>query len=369
MPIKKTGLPRSLYVAGALTFAFALVPEPGQAQQSSSQPQENQQQSNAQQPLVQELNSLPTGKNKDFYRQALKERDYQIMQTTLDTKDVLQLEVEKNGKKIAVSIGFDTQTGQSKEVQAALLSESSPMASSAQSQHTGKADREEVSTEGASQQGQETQGTVVARVPIVKEKVQVGKREVQTGGVRIETQVMEKPVEKDVELRKEQVTIERRQVDRPVTEADKQALRDAEKTIVIAETAEKAVVSKDAKVVEEIVVRKEEDQRTATVQDTVRRTDVNVEQVDSQQQARTVQQDGTSHQLVQELEALPLEQNEQFYRETLKERGYQIMDTKGDKKQKEFQVEKDAQTVMLVVMFDEQTGNSTNVKASQQGQQ
>ncbi len=77
-----------------------------------------------------------------------------------------------------------------------------------------------------------------------------------------------------VTLREERVDVERRPVDRPVTDADRQF---QERTIEATETAEEAVVSKEARVTEELVVRKEVDERTQTVSDTVRSTEVEVE--------------------------------------------------------------------------------------------
>jgi stress response protein YsnF len=50
-----------------------------------------------------------------------------------------------------------------------------------------------------------------------------------------------------------------------------------ERTIEVEERGEEAVVSKEARVVEEVVVRKEAEQRTETISDTVRRTEVDVE--------------------------------------------------------------------------------------------
>lgn len=117
------------------------------------------------------------------------------------------------------------------------------------------------------------------RVPIVEEQVQIGKREVERGGVRVRTEVEEKPVEEQVRLREEHVRVERRPVDRPATEADIRRAQQAG-TIEVTERAEQPVVQKQARVVEEVVVGKEATQRTETVRDTVRKTDVEVEQVD-----------------------------------------------------------------------------------------
>jgi stress response protein YsnF len=49
------------------------------------------------------------------------------------------------------------------------------------------------------------------------------------------------------------------------------------------ETAEEAVVAKRARVVEEVVISKHGSDRTETVRDTVRKTDVHVEQTNTQQ--------------------------------------------------------------------------------------
>jgi uncharacterized protein (TIGR02271 family) len=115
-------------------------------------------------------------------------------------------------------------------------------------------------------------------IPVVEEELQVGKRAVQRGGVRVISRVQEQPVEEQVRLREERATVERNTVDRPATEADFAALRDGE--IEVRETAEEAVVGKRARVVEEVRVGKDVSERTETVRDTVRRTDVDVQQLD-----------------------------------------------------------------------------------------
>jgi uncharacterized protein (TIGR02271 family) len=116
-----------------------------------------------------------------------------------------------------------------------------------------------------------------ARLPVVEENLEVGKRTVQTGGVRVKTYVTERPVQEQVNLREEHVNVERRPVDRPASEADFHAFKEG--TIEVTETAEKPVVSKEARVVEEVVVDKGVQERTETVQDTVRRTDVDVQNI------------------------------------------------------------------------------------------
>ena len=116
-------------------------------------------------------------------------------------------------------------------------------------------------------------------IPVVEEELRVGKQQVQTGGVRVNARVQETPVEEQVQLRQEHVRVERHPTDRPATAADfNQAFKGG--TIEVTERAEEAVVQKEARVVEEVVVGKEASQRTETVRDTVRRTDVDVRPVE-----------------------------------------------------------------------------------------
>jgi len=114
-------------------------------------------------------------------------------------------------------------------------------------------------------------------IEVVEENIQVGKRAVETGGVRVKSNVREVPVEEEVRLRQEHVEVERRPVNRPATEADLNAFKEG--TIEVRETQEQAVIAKEARVVEEIRVRKDVDERTETVRDTVRRTEVEVEPI------------------------------------------------------------------------------------------
>jgi uncharacterized protein (TIGR02271 family) len=120
-----------------------------------------------------------------------------------------------------------------------------------------------------------------AVLPVVEEELNVGKRQVQRGGVRIHTKIEERPVEEQVNLREEQVHVERRPVDRPVDAASGDLFR--EQSFELTETAEEAVVQKRARVVEEVVLNKDVQERTETVRDTVRRQDVHVHEQDAEQ--------------------------------------------------------------------------------------
>ena len=119
---------------------------------------------------------------------------------------------------------------------------------------------------------QVAQGTVL---PVVREELEVGKREVDLGTVRVFSRTETRPVEEQVQLREERADIERRTVDRPATEADLKAFEGG--SIEIHEAAERAVVSKTARVVEEVVVGTDASTRTETVTDQVRNTVVDVD--------------------------------------------------------------------------------------------
>jgi len=113
------------------------------------------------------------------------------------------------------------------------------------------------------------------KIPIIEENLEVGKRQVQTGGVRVRSRIVERPVEESVRLREERVNVERNTVDRPATEADFSNFQ--EKDIEMVERAEVPVVNKQARVVEEVSLGKEVEERSETVKDTVRKTEVDVE--------------------------------------------------------------------------------------------
>jgi uncharacterized protein (TIGR02271 family) len=121
-----------------------------------------------------------------------------------------------------------------------------------------------------------------ASIPVTEERLVVGKRAVESGRVRVYGRVTEKPVEESVQLRNERVNVERRAVDRPATDVDRQD----EVVVEITEMREEPVVGKQERVVEEIVIGKTVEERTETVRDTVRRKDVEVERTDTEPDER-----------------------------------------------------------------------------------
>lgn len=115
-------------------------------------------------------------------------------------------------------------------------------------------------------------------IPVVEEELEVGKREIETGGVHLFSRLVERPAEADVTLREEHVHVERHAVDRPATDADFAAAQSAG-DIELHEHAERAVVGKRAHVVEEVSVSKDVEEHTEHIRDTVRGTEVEVEQL------------------------------------------------------------------------------------------
>lgn len=115
-------------------------------------------------------------------------------------------------------------------------------------------------------------------IPVVQEELRIGKREVERGGARVRSYIREVPVNEQVTLRDEHVSVERRAVDQPLRAGDLSDDLLRERTIDVRETAEEAVIGKEARVVEEVVVRKTADTRVENVSDTVRRTEVEVDE-------------------------------------------------------------------------------------------
>jgi stress response protein YsnF len=123
-----------------------------------------------------------------------------------------------------------------------------------------------------------TSNDETTKVPIIEQNLEVGKREVRSGGVRLRSRIIEKPVEESVRLKEEHVNVERNKVDRPATEADFKNFD--EKDIEMVERTEVPVVNKQARVVEEVSLNKNVSERNETVSGTVRKTEVDVTDLD-----------------------------------------------------------------------------------------
>lgn len=146
---------------------------------------------------------------------------------------------------------------------------------------------EEITADRASYSSQNSSRNLSGekRIPVVEEEMKIGKREVERGGVRVFSRVRETPVNESVQLREEHVKVERNPVNKSASQADMNAFK--EESIELREKSEEPVVSKSARVVEEVVVKKEATERTEKINDTVRRTDVEVENLSASNSARS----------------------------------------------------------------------------------
>jgi stress response protein YsnF len=122
-------------------------------------------------------------------------------------------------------------------------------------------------------------------LPVMREELEVGKREVDLGTARVFTRTESHPVNEKVELHEQRADIERRQVDRKATDADLKAF-DGD-SIEVHETTERAVVNKTARVVEEVEVSTQASSHTENITDTVRNTVVEVDRDGDESQARS----------------------------------------------------------------------------------
>ena len=122
--------------------------------------------------------------------------------------------------------------------------------------------------------GTEVGGGRDETISLYEERLKIGKREVDHGRVRIRSYVVETPVNEQVSLHDEKVFVDRKAVDRPVTATDAMF---QDRVIEAEERVEEAVIGKEARVTEEITLRKTVEDRMQTVSDTVRRTEVEIE--------------------------------------------------------------------------------------------
>jgi osmotically-inducible protein OsmY/uncharacterized protein YmfQ (DUF2313 family) len=71
--------------------------------------------------LVRELDNLPVGRSKEFYKNTLRQRGYEITKVNKDDSDEMSVEAVKNGNSVQLDISFDENTAQSTEIDASTL--------------------------------------------------------------------------------------------------------------------------------------------------------------------------------------------------------------------------------------------------------
>ncbi|HLL49838.1 MAG TPA: DUF2382 domain-containing protein [Thermomicrobiales bacterium] len=114
------------------------------------------------------------------------------------------------------------------------------------------------------------------RIPVMEEELTATVRSQEAGAVRVEKDVVTEQRTLNVPITEEQVRVERRVVERPVSAADASAFENV--VIDVPLRTETVDVQKQARVAEEIVLSKEAVERTEQVTDTVRREEVFVDE-------------------------------------------------------------------------------------------
>jgi uncharacterized protein (TIGR02271 family) len=133
---------------------------------------------------------------------------------------------------------------------------------------------------GSYQGGTMDAGTVgtedEAVLTVKEEQLRAETARTQTGEVAVGKRVVDQQVDMDVPVTRDEVEVTRRRVDRPADGSE--MFTEDEGTIRVPITSEEVNVSKEPRVVEEVVVSKRPVTETQRVSETVRREEVDVEE-------------------------------------------------------------------------------------------
>lgn len=114
------------------------------------------------------------------------------------------------------------------------------------------------------------------RIQLKDEELRVGKREVEAGGVRLRKIVRTEVVNQPVELKREEIVVERIPAGEART-SDATTGDFTEEEIYVPLRREEAVVAKEARVREEVRIGKRQETEQQTISDTVRHEDVEID--------------------------------------------------------------------------------------------
>lgn len=130
------------------------------------------------------------------------------------------------------------------------------------------------------------------RVPVMEEQLNVEKRQAQLGEVQVHKKVEQEQVNVPVELRREEVHVEQRDVNNRPIQAGEYDTAFQEGTIRVPVRGEEAVVNKQAVVTGEVAINKDVKADRQTVADTVRRERVDVDDSSVRQKQGVVRNEG-----------------------------------------------------------------------------
>lgn len=138
-------------------------------------------------------------------------------------------------------------------------------------QFAGETNDRQVEPRRTSLTGDESEADILR---LAEEQVQVGKRLVSEGSTRVRRYTVTDTVSEDISLHEQHADIFRRSVNEPALAGE---VDWSEKTVEVAETHEQPVINKTTHVKEEVVVRTDGSDRTETINDTVRRQEVDID--------------------------------------------------------------------------------------------
>jgi len=113
-------------------------------------------------------------------------------------------------------------------------------------------------------------------IPVIDEEMSIDKGEYEAGGVRVTTRIATEPIEKTVTVHEERVTVERNRIDRPIDTAEDAFL---DRAFDMATFKEEPLLTKRARVVEEVRIHKVANERVEHIHDTLRHTNVDVREL------------------------------------------------------------------------------------------
>jgi len=113
---------------------------------------------------------------------------------------------------------------------------------------------------------------------LAEEQLQVGKKLVETGRTRVRRFTTERDVAQDVTLHEEHAEVLRKAISQP---AELKDIDWADSELEAVETKEQALVSKTARVVEEVSLKKKGDDHVETIHEKLRRQEAEIQQVDA----------------------------------------------------------------------------------------
>lgn len=279
--------------------------------------------------LVNELEALPVGRDKQFYKEELKKRGYEIAKINTDDKDELEIEAVKDNRSLALNVDFDEDTGRSTDVEASALWWESE---ATQRTRTRKKGRDSDSDEAWERGQAQLQQALKPGQPAGAYRQKLEELEYLITSVNYNNDdYLEYEIVKDNQTYEVQIDVD--DDTRKATEID--IAQNVWKT----DATERALSWADGD-------DRDGDKMTRGYQ------------YSDRDRSRT-------DQMVKELEALPVGRDKQFYKQELKKRGYEITKINTDDQDElELEAVKGNHSLALNVEFDEDSGRSTEVEAS-----